>query len=108
MITESTILGVTHQRQPIDDRRRKDAIASERDRVEFTYDDFTKPFATHGEVPPGVKPMQQRLRMITFRYEDVVDGGRVRSQTSDRKAKIAVQEFLRYQIREHSTGDPLS
>jgi hypothetical protein len=76
--------------------------------VEFAHGDFAKPFATHGEVPPGVKTMQQRLRVITFRYEDTVDGGRVLIQTADRKAKIAVQEFLRYQIREHSTGDPLS
>jgi hypothetical protein len=76
--------------------------------VEFARGDFAKPFATHGEVPPGVKAMQQRLRAITFRYEDTVSGGRVLIQTADRKAKNAVQEFLRYQIREHSTGDPLS
>jgi hypothetical protein len=76
--------------------------------VEFAHGDFAKPFATHGEVPPGVKTMQQRVRAITFRYEDVAGGGRVLILTADRKAKAAVQEFLRYQIREHSTGDPLS
>jgi hypothetical protein len=92
------------------DTTNRDAIRSHLKEiaVEFTHGDFAKPLATHGEVPPGVKTMQQRLRLITFRYEDVVDGGRVRIQTADRKAKIAVQEFLRYQIREHSTGDPLS
>src|SRR5258705_6410241 len=92
------------------DSTNRDAIRSHLKEiaVEFAYGDFTKPFATHGEVPPGVKTMQQRLRMITFRYEDAAGGGRVRIQTADRKARIAVQEFLRYQIREHSTDDPLS
>lgn len=75
---------------------------------EFGRGDFTKPFATHAEVPPGVKGMQRRATAITFRYEDTANGGRVVIQTADRKAKSAVQEFLRYQIREHSTGDPLS
>jgi hypothetical protein len=27
---------------------------------EFARGDFAKPFATHGEIPPGVKTMQQR------------------------------------------------
>jgi hypothetical protein len=75
---------------------------------EFARGDFAKPFATHGEVPPGVKTMQHRLRVITFRYEDTPGGGRVLIQTADRQAKTAVQQFLRYQIREHATGDPLS
>jgi len=75
--------------------------------AEFARGDFAKPFATHGEIPPGVKTMQQRLRTITFDYEDTATGGRVVIRTRDRKAKAAVQEFLRYQIREHATGDPL-
>jgi len=74
----------------------------------FARGDFAKPFATHGEVPPGVKTMRQRLAAITFRYEETAGGGRVVIRTADRKAKTAIQEFLRYQIREHATGDPLS
>ena len=92
------------------DTTNRDAVRSHLKQiaVEFARGDFAKPFATHGEVPPGVKTMQQRLRAITFRYEDTVGGGRVLIVTADRKAKVGVQEFLRYQIREHSTGDPLS
>jgi hypothetical protein len=94
----------------VSDSTNRDAVRSHLKEiaVEFARGDFAKPFATHGEVPPGVKAMRQRLRAITFRYEDTVGGGRVLIQTPDRKAKMAVQEFLRYQIREHSTGDPLS
>jgi hypothetical protein len=92
------------------DATNRDAIRSHLKEItgQFGRGDFTKPFATHGEVPPGVKTMQQRLPAITFRYEDTATGGRVVIRTADRKAKIAIQEFLRYQIREHATGDPLS
>jgi hypothetical protein len=74
----------------------------------FARGDFTMPFATHNEVPPGVKAIQQRAGSITFRYEDTAGGGRVVIRTADRQARTAIQEFLRYQIREHPTGDPLS
>ena len=92
------------------DATNRDAIRSHLKEiaVEFAHGDFAKPFATHGEVPPGVKTMRQRLPKIAFRYEDTVGGGRVLILTADRKVKTAIQEFLRYQIREHSTGDPLS
>ncbi len=56
---------------------------------------------------PGVKAMQQRVGSITFRHEDTANGGRVVIRTADRQARTAIQEFLRYQIHEHATGDPL-
>ena len=88
----------------------RDAIRSHLKEIagDFSRGDFSKPFATHGEVPPGVKAMQQRLKVMTFRYEDTAGGGRVVIATTDRKARAAVHEFLRYQIREHATGDPRS
>jgi hypothetical protein len=92
------------------DAANRDAIRAHLKEIasEFARGDFARPFATHGEVPPGVKTMQQRLNVIAFRYEDTAGGGRVVVRTADRKAKAAVQAFLRYQIREHATGDPLS
>jgi len=75
---------------------------------EFARGDFGKPLATHAELPPGVQAMQQRTNALTFRFEDTGAGGRVRITASDGKAKNAVHEFLRYQIREHATGDPLT
>jgi len=92
------------------DAANRDAIRTHLKEIasEFARGDFARPFATHGEVPPGVKTMQQRMKAIAFRYEDTAGGGRVVLRTADRKAKAAVQAFLRYQIREHATGDPLS
>src|SRR5207253_2677012 len=39
------------------------------------------------------------------RFETLEDGGRVAITTNDRRALEAIHEFLRYQIREHHTGD---
>jgi hypothetical protein len=51
--------------------------------------------------------MQQRRETIAFTYEETAGGARVRISTADAQAKAAVQAFLRYQIREHATGDAL-
>jgi len=74
---------------------------------EFSAGQFDKPFQTHGEVPPGVVEMQKSRHNITYRYEDLPLGGAVRIETRDAAALDAVHVFLRYQIREHHTGDPL-
>jgi hypothetical protein len=74
---------------------------------EFARGRFDKPFQTHGEVPPGVVAMQANIGSIAFRYEDIGEGGAVRIETSDAGLLQAVHAFLRYQITEHHTGDPL-
>jgi hypothetical protein len=74
--------------------------------ADFARGDFDKPFQTHGEVPPGVPEMQKSNQKITYRYEDLAQGGSVRIETKDARALDAVHTFLRYQIAEHRTGDP--
>ena len=74
----------------------------------FAAGDFQKPLMTHGEVPPGVPTMQRLKGAIAYRYEELPAGGRVRIATADAEALAAVHEFLRYQITEHKTGDPLN
>jgi hypothetical protein len=76
--------------------------------TEFAVGDFSAPFATHGEVPAGVPTLEEQKGSIRYRYEDTPTGGRVVMATSDPKALTAIHEFLRYQIREHATGDPLT
>ncbi len=73
--------------------------------ADFARGDFDKPFQTHREVPPGV-PEMQKSNQITYRYEDLAQGGAVRIETKDARALDAVHTFLRYQIAEHRTGDP--
>jgi hypothetical protein len=69
---------------------------------------FEKPVATHGEVPPGAAVLADRKDRISYRYDDRPGGGAVVMETDDREALNALHAFLRYQIVEHKTGDPLT
>lgn len=73
----------------------------------FAQGDFAKPFATHAEVPPGVATMVERKASVQYRYEDRKGGGAVVLSTRDQTTLDAIHEFLRYQITEHKTGDPV-
>jgi hypothetical protein len=75
--------------------------------AEFARGTFDKPFQTHGEVPPGVAEMQASKDSIAYRYDDLPQGGAVKIATADARAREAVHAFLRYQIKEHRTGDPV-
>jgi hypothetical protein len=72
---------------------------------EFAEGVFTSPVATHSEVPPGVPVMRDRKARIKYTYEETPDGARVLIATTDRAARTAVHDFLKYQIQEHATGD---
>jgi len=52
--------------------------------------------------------MRERREAIAYSYEKTRGGGRVRIATKDPAAVDAIHDFLRYQIREHDTGDPES
>jgi hypothetical protein len=75
--------------------------------ADFARGAFDKPFQTHGEMPPGVPEMQVDKASIAYRYEDLPQGGAVRIMTTNARAQEAVHAFLRYQIKEHQTGDPM-
>ena len=44
---------------------------------------------------------------MAYRYRDTPGGGRVDIVTSDAEALEAIHAFLRFQITDHKTGDPL-
>lgn len=75
--------------------------------AEFEGGDFSKPFMTHAENPPGVATMQRMRAAIQFRLEETKLGARMRLVTRDVAALQGIHDFLRYQITEHRTGDPL-
>ena len=76
--------------------------------VSFASGAFDKPVATHGELPPGAAAMTANAALIRYRYEERADGASVVLETADRDTRKAIHEFLRYQIVEHKTGDPLT
>ena len=71
----------------------------------FAQGDFTDPHEVHAETPPGVPEMKARKAKITYQYESTPTGAKVTITTEDPKALKAVRDYLRYQIREHKTGD---
>ena len=74
----------------------------------FGKGDFQKPFITHGEMPPGVGVMQRLKAEITYTFEQTDRGGVVRITTSNATALKGAHEFLRYQITEHASVDPVT
>ena len=69
---------------------------------------FDKPVETHAELPPGAAVMAANKKLIVYRYEERADGASVLIETADAATRKAVHDFLRYQIVEHKTGDPLT
>lgn len=73
----------------------------------FQSGDFNIPMFVHGQTPPGVPVMTRLKDQIQYRYEEIENGGRVSISSENAEAVNAVHEFLKFQIREHKTGDPL-
>lgn len=59
----------------------------------------------HSQIPPGVAEMKDRKVDISYSYEELATGGRVKIATTNRDALNAVHDFLVFQIRDHHTGD---
>jgi hypothetical protein len=91
-----------------DDQASREAIRAHLRKIaeEFGRGVFDAPLGTHGEVPHGVETMKAQKDAIGYRYEDYGNGGRVHIVGRTTAASNAIHEFLRYQIREHRTGDP--
>lgn len=73
----------------------------------FSAGDFRMPAEIHGRVLPGVPDMTRLAQEIRYTYEDLERGGRVRITTAHPEARAAVHAFLKAQIADHRTGDPL-
>lgn len=72
---------------------------------DFKAGNFTKPEEIHAGMPPGVDVMKELGDAVTYRYEELETGGRVRIVTKNQRGLEAVHRFLRFQIDDHHTGD---
>lgn len=72
----------------------------------FSRGDFSMPKEIHDRVMPGVPEMTRLKDAISYRYEEMDRGARVRITTADPVALEAIHSFLRAQIQDHRTGDP--
>ena len=74
----------------------------------FAEGDFDIPMFVHDtKTVPGVADMQRLKGAITYKFVETKNGGRVQMASQDPAAIAAVHQFLRFQIEEHRTGDPL-
>lgn len=73
----------------------------------FADGNFKAPMLTHAQTPPGVPTMQKLKQEIEYKFEETERGAIVRIVTHNPQALQAIHDFLRFQIKEHETGDPL-
>ena len=73
----------------------------------FSAGNFNAPMLVHGKTPPGVPVLERLKEQVAYKYEKLAGGGRVRIVTKNAEALDAVHAFLRFQIADHQTGDPV-
>jgi hypothetical protein len=71
----------------------------------FSNGEFSIPMFVHDQVPPGVPVMKEKRAEISYSFEELPAGGRLRIKTRNPDALKAIHEFLRFQIADHRTGD---
>ena len=74
----------------------------------FGQGNFSAPMLIHAQNPPGVEVMIRLNADIAYGVERLPAGARVRITTANPAALEAVHAFLRFQITDHKTGDPLT
>jgi hypothetical protein len=76
--------------------------------VMFSEGNFETPMFIHDREPAGVSVMKELKNSITYKYEESERGGKVIVSSNNSDAVKAIHDFLRFQIEDHKTGDPLS
>jgi hypothetical protein len=71
----------------------------------FSAGDFHIPMFIHDTLPPGAAIMSERRQLIRYRYQQTQRGAKIQITTVDNEALQAIHAFLRFQIRDHQTGD---
>lgn len=94
---------------PAEDTASRDDIRNHLSHIAmmFAEGDFKAPMLIHDQNPPGVDVMQRLKSEIKYTFEKTARGGRVKISSSNAEALRAIHEFLRFQIKEHKTGDSL-
>jgi hypothetical protein len=90
-----------------EDAATRDAIRSHFSHIVkmFAEGDFSAPMLIHSQNPPGTEAMKQLRAQIQYKLENTANGARIRITTKDAEALQAVHTFLRFQIKDHQTGD---
>ena len=89
------------------DKASRDAIRQHMEHIAmmFSEGDFNAPMFIHAQTPPGVPTMKRLKDQITYHVQTTQQGAEVRITTANAEALEAVHQFLKFQIKDHHTGD---
>jgi len=73
----------------------------------FSEGNFEVPMLIHEKTPPGSEVMQKLKGEISYEYKETERGALIQISTANTQALQAIHDFLKFQIKEHMTGDPL-
>ena len=73
----------------------------------FGEGNFNVPMLVHDKTPPGSEAMRRLKTEISYEYQQTDHGALIRISTRNAEALLAIHDFLKFQIEEHMTGDPL-
>lgn len=73
----------------------------------FSEGNFEVPMLIHEKTPPGSEVIQKLKEEISYKYKETDRGALIQISTANGQALQAIHEFLKFQIKEHMTGDPL-
>ena len=71
----------------------------------FSRGDFNVPMFIHDKTPPGASTMSRLRDQIHYQLEETSQGANIEIVTKNKEALRAIQDFLRFQISDHKTGD---
>ncbi len=89
------------------DAANRDAIRSHLRMIAgmFSSGNFSMPMFIHDTTVPGTQNMKRLKDEIIYSYKDLPEGGEILIQTRNPLATQAIHNFLRFQIKDHRTGD---
>jgi hypothetical protein len=95
------------QANSAEDAQNRDHVRThlQRQAKNFAAGDFSRSEMTHGRVLPGTAEMAKLKSAITYKYEEIERGARLGISSSNQAAIDAIHQFLKFQIKDHETGD---
>ena len=93
------------------DARNREAIRSHLPHIAMMFGEgnFATPMLVHdSKHVPGTSVMTARKDAIRYQYVETQHGGRVNIVTTDPESLSAVHAYLKFQIADHKTGDPMT
>ena len=73
----------------------------------FSAGDFDLPMFIHDTNPPGAATMSRLREQVEYRLKETPQGATIRISSKNHEAVEAIHQFLRFQINDHKTGDPV-